>query len=74
VDESLCGGCGTCVKICPYGAIEKDEKGVAKVTAVVCKGCGTCGASCPEKAITMRHFTDEQVMAQAFAAFGRATA
>jgi len=74
VEESLCSGCGTCVKICPYGAIEKDEKGVAKVTAVVCKGCGTCGASCPEKAITMRHFTDEQVVAQALAALGRAVA
>jgi heterodisulfide reductase subunit A len=74
VDESLCSGCGTCVKICPYGAIEKDEKGVARVTAVVCKGCGTCGASCPEKAITMRHFTDEQVVAQALAALGRAVA
>jgi len=74
VDESLCSGCGTCVKICPYGAIEKDEKGVARVTAVVCKGCGTCGASCPEKAITMRHFTDEQVIAQALAALGRAIA
>jgi len=74
VDESLCSGCGTCVKICPYGAIEKDEKGVARVTAVVCKGCGSCGASCPEKAITMRHFTDEQVVAQALAALGRAVA
>jgi len=74
VDESLCSGCGTCVKICPYGAIEKDEKGVARVTAVVCKGCGICGASCPEKAITMRHFTDEQVVAQALAALGRAVA
>jgi len=74
VDESLCSGCGTCVSICPYGAIQKDEKGVARVTAVVCKGCGTCGASCPEKAITMRHFTDEQVIAQALAALGRAVA
>lgn len=74
VDESLCSGCGTCVKICPYGAIEKDEKGVARVTAVVCKGCGICGASCPEKAISMRHFTDEQVVAQALAALGRAVA
>jgi len=74
VDESLCSGCGTCVKICPYGAIEKDEKGVARVTAVVCKGCGTCGASCPEKAISMRHFTDEQVVAQALAALGRVIA
>jgi len=74
VDEGLCSGCGTCVSICPYGAIQKDEKGVARVTAVVCKGCGTCAASCPEKAITMRHFTDEQVIAQALAALGRAFA
>jgi len=74
VGESLCSGCGTCVKICPYGAIEKDEKGVARVTAVVCKGCGTCGASCPEKAISMRHFMDEQVVAQALAALGRIVA
>jgi len=71
VDESACTGCGTCVKLCPYGAIQKDEKGVAKVTSVVCKGCGTCAASCPERAITMRHFTDEQVRAQALAALGR---
>jgi len=71
VDENLCSGCGTCVKICPYSAIAKDEKGVARVTEVLCKGCGTCGASCPEKAITMRHFTDDQVIAQALAAVRR---
>jgi heterodisulfide reductase subunit A len=71
VDESVCTGCGTCVKLCPYGAIQKDERGVAKVTSVVCKGCGTCAASCPERAITMQHFTDEEVRAQALAALGR---
>jgi heterodisulfide reductase subunit A len=74
VDETLCSGCGTCVKLCPYGAIEKDEKGVARVTEVVCKGCGVCAASCPERAIEMRHFTKEQVTAQALAALGRAFA
>ena len=68
VDENLCSGCGTCVKICPYGAITKDERGIARVTAVVCKGCGTCAASCPEKAITMRHFTDNQILSQALTA------
>ena len=71
VDERLCSGCGTCVRICPYGAIEKDERGVARVTEVVCKGCGTCAASCPERAIAMRHFTDEQIVAQAIAALGK---
>jgi len=74
VDENLCSGCGTCVKLCPYNAIQKDEKGIARVTSVVCKGCGTCAASCPERAITMQHFTDEQIMAQALAALGRCVA
>ncbi|KPV62006.1 MAG: Heterodisulfide reductase subunit A-like protein [Candidatus Bathyarchaeota archaeon BA2] len=74
VHENLCSGCGTCVKLCPYGAIEKDEKGVARVTEVVCKGCGVCAATCPERAIEMRHFTSEQVMAQALAALGRTSA
>jgi len=71
VDEGVCSGCGTCVRLCPYGAIQKDERGVAGVTSVVCKGCGICAASCPERAITMRHFTDEQIRAQALAALGR---
>jgi heterodisulfide reductase subunit A len=34
------------------------------VIAASCKGCGACGAGCPQKAITMRHFTDEQLLAQ----------
>ncbi|MCJ7761489.1 4Fe-4S binding protein, partial [Candidatus Bathyarchaeota archaeon] len=71
IDENLCSSCGTCIRICPYGAITKNERGIAQVTAVVCKGCGTCAASCPEKAITMRHFTDNQIIAQALAALGR---
>jgi heterodisulfide reductase subunit A len=71
VDEDKCSGCGTCVEVCPYNAIQKDETGIARVTAAVCKGCGVCGASCPERAITMQHFTNEQLEAQALAALGR---
>jgi len=41
---------------------------VANVTEVKCKGCGCCGSSCIERAITMRGFTDEQLMLQAKAA------
>jgi len=70
VDESKCTGCGTCIKLCPYNAIQKDERGVARVNDVLCKGCGVCAASCPEKTIGMRHFSDAQVLAEATAALG----
>ncbi len=72
VDETKCSGCGTCIEVCPYNAISKNEKGLAEVTAAVCKGCGVCGASCPEKAITMRHFTNEEIDAQGLAALKEA--
>ena len=71
VDENKCSGCGTCIELCPYNAIQKDENGVARVTSAVCKGCGVCGASCPERAITMLHFTNEQLEAQGLAVLGR---
>ena len=74
IDENLCSGCGTCIPLCQYGAIKKDENGIARVTDVLCKGCGTCAASCPEKAITVLHFTDEQLIAQAITALGRVPA
>jgi heterodisulfide reductase subunit A len=67
VDEDLCVGCGLCETVCQFNAaqVEDTDSGrVARVTAASCKGCGTCGASCPQHAITMKHFTDEQLMAQ----------
>jgi heterodisulfide reductase subunit A len=67
IDENRCVGCGLCISICPYNAIEKDEMGIARVKEVLCKGCGTCAASCPKRAITMRHFTDQQLIAQGIA-------
>jgi heterodisulfide reductase subunit A len=70
VNEDLCIECGTCENICPYGAIKKGEEGKAKVTEILCKGCGACAASCPARAITIFHFTDEQILAQSLAAIG----
>jgi heterodisulfide reductase subunit A len=72
IDENQCIGCGLCISICPYSAISKDEKGLAKVNEVLCKGCGTCAASCPERAITMHQFTDEQLVVQGLAVLRRA--
>jgi heterodisulfide reductase subunit A2 len=68
VDQNRCSGCGICIDVCPYSALRKNEKRLAETIAAVCKGCGVCGATCPEKAITMHHFTDEQIEAQGLAA------
>ena len=64
VDEEVCTGCGTCIALCPYGAIERTEDDKAHVVEVMCKGCGVCAASCPERAIDIRGFTMEQMLAQ----------
>lgn len=68
IDAELCIGCKLCEMLCPYGAIrvELTDKGPkAKSIEVACKGCGVCGASCSTKAITMKHYTDSQLTAQA---------
>ena len=72
INEEKCSGCGVCVEICLFGALRKNEMGVAKVNNLLCMACGLCGASCPEKAITVENFADEELTAQAIAAFKKA--
>lgn len=65
VNEDICCGCQTCIKVCPYTAIHFDpENNVSVVNEVLCKGCGTCGSTCPTGAIRSRHFTDQQILSQ----------
>ena len=71
VDEDLCSGCKVCESLCPYGAIEMQEKGAklkAHAIEALCKGCGVCGTACPTKAISMGHFTNDEILAQVKAA------
>ena len=65
VNEEICCGCQFCIDVCPYGANGFDPgKKVSVVNEALCKGCGTCAAACPSGAITSRHFTDKQILAQ----------
>jgi heterodisulfide reductase subunit A len=65
IEEEFCSGCKTCISLCPYNGISfNEEKRVSTVNEALCKGCGTCAAACPSGAITSRHFTTQQIMAQ----------
>jgi heterodisulfide reductase subunit A len=67
VVENACMKCGLCAPVCPYGAIQWRKGEVAVVIEAACAGCGSCGAACTFNAITMRHFRDEQILAQVHA-------
>jgi heterodisulfide reductase subunit A-like polyferredoxin len=72
VDSGLCAACLTCVRSCPYHIPRIDEHSHAVIDASQCHGCGTCVSECPGKAITLKHFTDEQLIAKAHALFVQA--
>jgi heterodisulfide reductase subunit A2 len=71
VDEGKCISCGACISACTYGAIEFRETRQGKkavVNPVICKGDGLCNAMCPTGAISLRHYTDEELLSQIDAA------
>lgn len=54
VDDNLCVGCLTCVRICPF-EVPKIKKG--DTTAYIdgdCQSCGLCIVECPAKAISFK--------------------
>ncbi len=75
-DETLCNGCSSCEKVCPYGAItyrNKEFRGpnrttvlrrVAQVNPAVCQGCGACTVACMSGAMDLQGFTNRQILAE----------
>ena len=76
--EDTCVGCGLCVDVCPFTAIELVEvvdkerstrdnqvvKTVARINEGVCKGCGTCSAACRSLSARLRGFEGSGILAQ----------
>lgn len=73
VNEAVCSGCGMCVPICPYKAIQLNpiqerehgktiERKVASVNMGLCQGCGACTATCRPGAIDLQGFKNDQIL------------
>jgi len=72
INEQTCAACFTCIRTCPYHAIDRAElrtprgafiKNTARVNPGLCMGCGTCVSVCPSKSADLQGFTDQQVYA-----------
>jgi heterodisulfide reductase subunit A len=67
INESECESCGACISVCKYGAIEfvdTPQGKKARVNPILCKGDGLCNAKCPTGAISLKHYTDDEVFRQ----------
>jgi len=71
VNESACVSCGACITACTYGAIDFHDTPRGKkavINAVLCKGDGLCNAKCPTGAVSLKHYTNDEVFGQIEAA------
>ena len=65
INPNLCTGCRQCMDICMYGAIDYNPlRKVCEVNTAICKGCGLCAATCPSKAVTLKHFDNDEIFAE----------
>ncbi|MCF2135877.1 MAG: electron transfer flavoprotein subunit alpha [Candidatus Thorarchaeota archaeon] len=63
-DRDTCTGCMLCIKVCNFGAIEKDGNKV-KFDLDKCVLCGSCEEVCPVDAITIERKTvDKEALAE----------
>ncbi|MCK4830277.1 4Fe-4S binding protein, partial [bacterium] len=64
INSAYCTGCGVCVSVCPYQAINLNEESKAEINEAVCKGCGLCAASCRSGAASLKGFGNAAIFAQ----------
>jgi RnfABCDGE-type electron transport complex B subunit len=54
-----CLGFGTCVQVCPFGAIKMSEENLAVVERSKCKACGKCIKACPKHLFSLIPVTQD---------------
>ena len=54
---------GSCISVCPVGAISKDSDGNIVVDKEACIGCGKCTAVCPNHVIKLVPYSAEYIVA-----------
>ena len=53
IPQNDCVACGSCVKVCPLGAINIYKGIYAQVDEAKCVGCGKCAVACPASIVNI---------------------
>jgi heterodisulfide reductase subunit A-like polyferredoxin len=63
VDTERCVKCLTCVRSCPFGVPQfNDKEKVIEINEALCHGCGVCTAVCPRQTINLSFYEDDQLV------------
>lgn len=71
VDPVKCAVCLICVRACPYDVPFINTERYSEIDPAKCRGCGICVAECPAKAIQLRAWEDDQILAKLDGLFER---
>ncbi len=65
VDPDKCILCLTCIRSCPFKAMQIDrENGAAVSSPEACQKCGICAGECPARAIELPVYSDRVLLSQ----------
>ncbi|MDX9964834.1 FAD-dependent oxidoreductase [Desulfobacter postgatei] len=71
VDPIKCAVCLICVRVCPFNVPFINNERHSEISPAKCHGCGICVAECPAKAIQLRGWEDDQMLAKLDGLFER---
>ena len=63
INQDLCSRCRVCYSVCPYEAINCDEKeDKMEIDLQKCQVCGICSSACPVAAIEVAYYDYDQLV------------